>query len=365
MTRKTRDISDRVYQGQVYRLFDEARSSITISMYVLKPGEHPKHPVNRLLEDLLEARGRGVKVTIYLNTKFEGSIRADQVTVGPWFDRLREAGVVLRLVSPVRRLHDKLLIVDRRFVVEGSTNWSVSAITDNFESATVIDSPELAEVKLKRIGFFPIWGEEAKKLPRPRKVRRRPEPLFPAGPPTSIEVPVALVEGRKYFPNLINQQSERALKLFLLLLFLREAKGQGRFLFSLESAAEFLGVLPGKDRSAVRRQMIRLLRDPESIGPWLEIQFHHGKEARLELLLPPGPAFTVGSTDLLAGELAGLTDNQIFLRLVRARLREEGKRFEDFSQRELMQRFFAGEEVWYGLTGGPGRRGGKPAPAPI
>jgi len=32
-------------------------------MYVLRPGEHPSHPVNRLLEDLLEARGRGAAVT--------------------------------------------------------------------------------------------------------------------------------------------------------------------------------------------------------------------------------------------------------------------------------------------------------------
>jgi len=176
---------------------------------------------------------------------------------GPWFDRLRKAGVTIKLISPVRRLHDKLVIVDRRFVVEGSTNWSVAAIADNLESATIIDSPDLAESKLRRIGFFPVWGEEAKKLP---PAQAPEEALFPAGHPTSIEIPVALLEERRFFPKMITHQRARAMKLYLLFLYLAEAKAVPKFSVSLEAAGNFSGILPGKGRTAVRREVIRVLR---------------------------------------------------------------------------------------------------------
>ena len=338
---KIQDISDRVYQGRVYTLLDSARSSIVISMYLIRPGEDPKHPVNRLLQDLIEARKRGVSVTIYLNTKFKKKEKdLNKMAGGVWFSKLRKAGVQIKLVSPVRRLHDKLVIVDRRFVVEGSANWSVSAITDNFESATIIESPELAEAKLRRIEFFPIWGEEAKKLPVQK------EALFPAGPPSSIEIPAALIEERRYFPKMISYQRARAMKLFLLLLFLSHAKGELKFHFFLESAAEFLGVLPGQGRAALRRQIIRVLRDLAAIDRLLRPEFRHGKAAWVELTLPAGPEFTVGSDELSPGQLADLTDNQIFIRLMKARLRAEGKRLEELSAVQRKKRFFINQETF-------------------
>ena len=70
---------------------------------------------------LKKARRQGVEVTLCLNTKLESQSAAD-VGKGPCFDRLREAGVVIHLIPPVRRLHDKLIVLNRRFVVEGSTN---------------------------------------------------------------------------------------------------------------------------------------------------------------------------------------------------------------------------------------------------
>lgn len=360
---RLQDVSDRVYLGRVYELLDQARSSIVISMYVLKPGDDPKHPVNRLLEDLLEARRRGVEVALYLNTKFEGFASPDRVADGPWFEKLRKAGVTIKLISPVRRLHDKLLIVDRRFVVEGSTNWSVSALTDNFESATIIESPELAEAKLKRIGFFPIWGEEVKKLPVPRRIVYETFPLFPVGPPTSLEVPAVLIEKRKYFPKMIHFQRERALKLYLLLLFVAKARGALRFQFSPEAAGEFLGILPGQDRSAVRRQIIRVLRDLQNLDGLLKAEFLHARETRIELYLPSGPIFTVGSDELAAGELATLDDNQIFFRLVRARLAREGGRLEDLNQTQIKKRFFI-DDVTVRRTLGPAPRRGRPPAKP-
>lgn len=350
---KIRDISDRVYQGQVYKLLDSAESSIVISMYLIRPGEDPKHPVNRLLEDLLEACKRGVEVTVYINTKFKNAT-PETVLKTPWFDKLRRAGAVIRPVSPVRMLHDKLIVVDRKFVVEGSMNWSVSALEDNHESATVIESSELAEFKLKRMSFFPVWGEEGKVIPAKKEV------LFPAGPPTSIEIPAALLEERKYFPKMIAYQRERAMKLFLLLLFIARAKGADKFHFPAELAGEFLGILQDKGRSAVRREIVRVLRDLEKIDALLRVEFRFAKDTWVELLPPPGPSFALGQTDFSAGELAVLGENEIFIRLIRVRLREEGKRLEDFTQADIRKRFFIGEDAYRRTL-----QSRKPSPAPL
>ncbi len=62
------DISDRKYEPAVIELLDSAERSIIISMYILKPSSAP---VALLIKDLTEALQRGVKVEIYLNTRFQ------------------------------------------------------------------------------------------------------------------------------------------------------------------------------------------------------------------------------------------------------------------------------------------------------
>jgi sugar-specific transcriptional regulator TrmB len=65
---KVTDISDRKYEPAVIELLDSAERSIIISMYILKPSSAP---VALLVKDLTEALQRGVKVEIYLNTRFQ------------------------------------------------------------------------------------------------------------------------------------------------------------------------------------------------------------------------------------------------------------------------------------------------------
>src|SRR3989338_447986 len=67
------DISDRAYEGAVIKLLDGAEKSIVISMYSVSLGAQGNNPMRLLLNNLVEARGRGVEVTLYLNTKFKGS----------------------------------------------------------------------------------------------------------------------------------------------------------------------------------------------------------------------------------------------------------------------------------------------------
>ena len=61
---KVTDLSDRKYEQVLINLLDNAKESIVVSMYGITPGAGEKSPVMLLLNDLLEARKRGVGVTI-------------------------------------------------------------------------------------------------------------------------------------------------------------------------------------------------------------------------------------------------------------------------------------------------------------
>ena len=149
---RVKDISDRKYEGAVIELLDNAKESIVISMYTINLGTTSNNPVKLLLNDLFEARERGVSVTIYLNTRLWVAGTAKKYYVkNSTLKELEEAGCVIHLMDFKRMLHDKLVIVDKRYVVEGSVNWSTSALKSNRESATLIDSPELAKIKLTRL----------------------------------------------------------------------------------------------------------------------------------------------------------------------------------------------------------------------
>jgi phosphatidylserine/phosphatidylglycerophosphate/cardiolipin synthase-like enzyme len=147
---QVRDISDREYEQAVIELIDNAKESVVLGMYYISTQLETNNPVKLLLNDLVEAEKRGVQVRIYLNTKFP-DVSYEELVGEDEFKRLQDAGCEMYFIPQGRRLHDKVVIVDRRYVIDGSMNWSIVALRNNFESATLIDSPGLSEEKIARL----------------------------------------------------------------------------------------------------------------------------------------------------------------------------------------------------------------------
>ena len=188
---RVKDISDRSYEEAVIALLDNAQDSIVISMYSISLGTESNNPIRLLLNDLLEARARGVKVTLYLNTRFRDSDKGRISFIdSPIFKELEKAGVLIHFIPSNRRLHDKLIVVDSRYVVEGSANWSISALKNNFESSTLIDSQDLAGVKLSRLKGFLISS-----VPRDERLHT---PAYIENLPKSLNLPRELLLNKKY-----------------------------------------------------------------------------------------------------------------------------------------------------------------------
>ncbi|MCQ9205989.1 MAG: phospholipase D-like domain-containing protein, partial [Omnitrophica bacterium] len=281
---RVKDISDRSYEEAVIALLDNAQNSIVISMYSISLGTNTKNPVKLLLNDLLEARERGVEVTLYLNTRFRDSNKGGNSFIGsPIFKKLENAGVVIHFIPSNRRLHDKLIVVDSRYIVEGSANWSISALKNNFESSTLIDSPDLAQVKLSRLKNLLISS-----APRDEK---RYTPAYIESLPKSLTVPGEFLLNKKYLSRMVTSYDKRSMELYLLLLAHSQATGKQEFLISLEAMALSLGMPDSWTDTALRRQVIKTLRKLQKRYRLIEVSFFHSRDAKVMLTDIPGNTF--------------------------------------------------------------------------
>lgn len=75
------------------------------------------------------------------------------------FDTLYCAGVSVRRDNNPSFMHNKVIIVDQRYVITGSLNYSTSAETSNDENVIVLDNPEIARLYLQE--FERIWPQSA------------------------------------------------------------------------------------------------------------------------------------------------------------------------------------------------------------
>lgn len=329
---QVQDISDRAYEPAVIKLLDGAKESIVLSMYNISLGTKESNPIAFLLQDLIEARQRNVEVTIYLNTNFrEIDKEPHQLVRTPFFKKLLNAGCVIHLLPSRLRLHDKLIMVDSRFVVEGSTNWSISALKSNLESATLIDSPDLARIKLLRLKMLPLTAEAKEK-----ESHRR---LYLENLPDSITLPNALLLDSRYFPKMVTSHDARSMDLYLLLLAHSQAAGKQSFFIDIESMALSLDIPASWFNFSLRRQVIRTLKKLNKNYNLLRVKFFHGKDAWLELVELPGDTFTITTKLIRTHPDKKLSLRLKFLLMVKALLKSQKEDIHTISKRELAKRF--------------------------
>jgi hypothetical protein len=269
---RVKDISDRSYETAVTELLGSAKKSIVISMYTINVTEHKKNPINKLLDSLLQARKRGVKIELYLNTNFRDIDENKGLLIThPALNELESAGCIINLIPDNRMLHDKLVVVDNRYIAEGSTNWSISGFRRNFESSTLIDSPDLAEIKLQRLKTLLI-----KAKPKPEHTIT---PYYAQNLPKRLSIANALLLDRQYFSQMVTRHDERAFDLYLLLLAYSQKTGKDKFFLSLEDMALSLGLSDTLSNTALRRQVIRSLRNLKDRYKLIDVEFFYAKNA--------------------------------------------------------------------------------------
>ncbi len=126
------------------KMIQEAKHSIQVMMFEMGYyDEHPDSPSNLLIKELISAKKRGVKVAVILEVK-EGEDRAT-VQNRHTGTILSEGGVEVIYDSLSKTTHAKLTVVDGKWSLLGSTNWTYHALTDNNEASVLIRSKEVAK----------------------------------------------------------------------------------------------------------------------------------------------------------------------------------------------------------------------------
>jgi len=157
-------INDEDYYPAVIEKIEGAHSSIDIVMYEMKwYGEPEKetHEVSKLALSLVKAHKRGVRVRIILEDgKTYGYVsRSIENYTKNWSMYFRSKGIEVRLDGGEQSTHDKLLIIDGKTVILGSTNWSMSALKYNHEANVMIESKEVAEEYEEY--FEELWSQSS------------------------------------------------------------------------------------------------------------------------------------------------------------------------------------------------------------
>jgi len=326
---RVKDISDEAYEPAVVKLLDGAKESIVMSMYLISPGVDNNNPVNLLLNDLLEARDRGVGVTLYLNTRFSSKSKDEaRILNTPAMKKLQDAGCNLHAMKSHRRLHDKLIIVDERYVVEASTNWSILALRGNYESATLIDSKDLARIKLARVKSFI--------LPETPPQEKPDKELYIKNIPEEISIPKAFVTDKRYLPRMVRRKAIYTTRLYLMLLAYSQSIDKRDFFVDMGAMGLSMGMPETYENSTLRQRVMGNLRDLKKRYRLINVKFFYNKDAWVELIDAPGDTFVI-SPEIILDEESSLRGK--FYLIAQALLSSQGEDINTMSGREIEKRF--------------------------
>jgi phosphatidylserine/phosphatidylglycerophosphate/cardiolipin synthase-like enzyme len=148
-------LTERAYEARVGALIDGAQRSIEVTMYQanLPSDADDRHPVRKLLDRLIARSKAGIAVKVVLDagTPEDGAVWPSAIAAA----YLVEHKVDVRWDEDDRTTHTKSLVVDGRWCLIGSTNWSYSALRKNREQSVLLDDADLA--KRMDASFQSLW----------------------------------------------------------------------------------------------------------------------------------------------------------------------------------------------------------------
>lgn len=251
------------YFPEVKRLLGEAKKSIYISMFIATYySQHPNAWQNQLIEALIKAHNKGVKVKVFLDQSRVSSPK-EQLNDFTYY-YLKDAGIQVGYDILSIKLHDKLIVIDEKIIIIGSHNWSKNALKKNREASVVIYCPELAKEYIEWIESTPV------------SPKRNPPPYVES---QDIYIPYRFLAD----PELGVKLSEQRMRLYLYLLRKWQENGYKTIYLDYDETAKVLGInyqTKEKYRDAINR-LLRALRNRFKL---INFRLSINKPTEIELL---------------------------------------------------------------------------------
>jgi phosphatidylserine/phosphatidylglycerophosphate/cardiolipin synthase-like enzyme len=129
---------------RIGQLFGQATRGVEVAVFTITD--------DRIADAILDAHRRGVAVRILTDNEKAFDLGSD-------IERLRSAGVAVRVDESPFHLHHKFAIFDGRRLLTGSYNWTRGAARDNQENFLITPDPHLIEAYAR--AFEDLWNRLA------------------------------------------------------------------------------------------------------------------------------------------------------------------------------------------------------------
>ncbi|HIJ79964.1 MAG: phospholipase D-like domain-containing protein [Desulfobulbaceae bacterium] len=143
-------LADDDYFPTLINLIQNSNRSIDLAMFVFKTSTKGDNRPMQIAKALIAARQRGVRVRVILEKSgYDEKLNQTNEEVGAL---LKENRIVVEFDSPQRTNHAKLVVIDSRYCLVGSHNFTQAALKHNHELSLLIDSRTLARELLDYMG---------------------------------------------------------------------------------------------------------------------------------------------------------------------------------------------------------------------
>jgi len=141
-----RFVSNRDYYPAFHRLAESSEESIAAVIYLAKFHKAHETQVNMILDDLVSAKQRGLRVRVLLEeSNWDSSLNEYN---GEFIDSLEKYDIAASFDGETITTHAKCVIFDGESALLGSTNWTTSALEYNNEVNIEIHDEEIcAEIE--------------------------------------------------------------------------------------------------------------------------------------------------------------------------------------------------------------------------
>ncbi|MDJ0273830.1 MAG: phospholipase D family protein [Aigarchaeota archaeon] len=126
----------------IVSLIDSAKSRVLVAVYSFTS--------DPIAEALIRAHQRGVEVRVVIERQ-QADVRGSE------YQRLKSAGIDVRLDGNSELMHHKFVVIDDETVITGSYNFTASAEDENDENVVVIYDREVARAFARE--FERVWAQ--------------------------------------------------------------------------------------------------------------------------------------------------------------------------------------------------------------
>jgi hypothetical protein len=155
-------LAGRRYYDHIQDAVRRAEARIDVLMFhIALPREN--HPTRRLLEALVRAQRRGVRVRVLVDRDRRNDPYRSHVINAAAVRHLLGHGIRVRVDRPARLLHSKMVVIDEDTTIIGSHNWSAGSYFAFDDLSVAVRSVGFARRARKR--FETLWrrGEAARR----------------------------------------------------------------------------------------------------------------------------------------------------------------------------------------------------------